>query len=802
MSRTWQSIRTALQPRWPVLAAVLVLFGYNAPLLTLRDIAPGHDTVLQYYPAERALARALAAGTLPFWTPHLQAGFPLFAQGQPAALYPINLLAFGLLPTPLAHSITLAVHQLLGLLFMIWWGRMLGISTGGAAWMGLAFALVPPLSGEDVLLIETVTWVPLLLGLAERCAQRGRLSWAVVPMTAMQWLGGFPQLALYTALATHIYLGVRVCAEDWPWSKRARLLAAWGGATAAGMLLAAPQLLPVYELSRFSIRAAGAPGSLPGEKSLFPAGILTLVLPSWRGFLFYAGLGIGTYIGMLPCVLAVATIAARPRRAWFYALLAVTAATLVFALGKYSPLFPVLRRLPGFAYFRIPSRSLFITQVGLITFFGLGWDVFVSAEQGVWTRALRWTFFGTLTLLLLNACVARPLFMWLHPYLLQFAERYTLRYVTPDPLHVQPFSYYQEKIEALYDMVINAASVRRREVVLPLSVGVVGALTWWWASAGIQRRRRVAMLWGGLILVDLLGATGWHRQTTEHSWISGAPDVVRLLTHEIGSQPCRMFWITDPELIAFEENRLVTLQANYNLMFDLSSVGIYAPLGFDAYSRLMEHLGGVDLGVGMRPVSIDDVMHDRALLNLLNVCYVLSRQPLPELTAVAQVGTVRVYRNEQAFPRAFAVDRTEVVDSTEAALRWVQSHFDRLRDTVALDEPSPVSLRAGAASHAWVSIADYGDTTVAIDVSASDSVLLVVSDTYYPGWQASVDGRPTHLYRADALFRAVVVPGGTHRVEFRYTPIAFRYGVAVAIAVGMLAGALITLRRRQNEPPE
>ena len=53
MSRTRQSIRTALQPRWPVLAAVLVLLGYNAPLLTPRDIAPGHDTVLQYYPAER-----------------------------------------------------------------------------------------------------------------------------------------------------------------------------------------------------------------------------------------------------------------------------------------------------------------------------------------------------------------------------------------------------------------------------------------------------------------------------------------------------------------------------------------------------------------------------------------------------------------------------------------------------------------------------------------------------------------------------------------------------------------------------
>ena len=800
MSGDQQSTRAALRQRWLIIAALSVLLCYNAPLITLRSITLRHDGVLQYYPAEHALAEALRSGTLPFWTPHLQAGFPLLAQGQPGPLYPINVLAFGLLPTPLAHTATLMFHQLLAFAFTIWWGRMLGIGSVGAVGMGLLFSLAPPLNGGDVLLIDTVTWIPLLLGLAERCVRRAtpRAAVAMIPVAAIQWLAGFPQIALYTALTTHIYLGVRVCGEDWTWVKRGSLLAAWSCATVLGVLLAAPQLLPTYELSHYSIRAGGIPEGLAGEKSLFPATILTFVLPSLRRLFQRAGLGMGVYLGILPGALAVATMCVRPRRPWFYALLAVTATTLLLALGQYSPLFFILRRVPGFAFFRIPSRYLYITQLGLITFAGLGWDVFVAGASSAPGRALRRCLQGALAILV-AVVLGRPLLVWARPNLLSLAERYTVGYVMANPFHSQSLSYFQAKIAALYSGFVAAVSLRHPKVLLPLVVAVGGTVSWsWWGSSDRRRRRWLAAFWACLAVLDVVAAADWCRDVTLVSVVSEDPPVVRRLKSEIGGSLCRFYSFTDDGLINFGPWSLTVLQANYNLAFDLSSAGIYAPLAFDSYNQLMDRLGTVDLGIGFHPVGVDDLEHDRGLLDLLNVCYVLSRQPLTGFTPVAQVEQVWVYRNEQAFPRAFTVGRTEVAS---ASVAWVKLHRDRLRDTAVVEEPLRVELSADAAARALISVTDYRHTAVAIDVTTADAVLLVLTDTDYPGWHAFVDGKPTRLYRTDALFRGVVVPRGTHRVEFRYQALVFWRGLSIAAAALAALGwayATRTQRPRHN----
>jgi uncharacterized membrane protein YfhO len=63
--------------------------------------------------------------------------------------------------------------------------------------------------------------------------------------------------------------------------------------------------------------------------------------------------------------------------------------------------------------------------------------------------------------------------------------------------------------------------------------------------------------------------------------------------------------------------------------------------------------------------------------------------------------------------------------------------------------------------------------------------MLFLSDTYYPGWKAYVDGKETKIYRADYTFRAIYVLGGSHKVEFIYSPLSFKMGV-IGFAVGVL----------------
>lgn len=67
---------------------------------------------------------------------------------------------------------------------------------------------------------------------------------------------------------------------------------------------------------------------------------------------------------------------------------------------------------------------------------------------------------------------------------------------------------------------------------------------------------------------------------------------------------------------------------------------------------------------------------------------------------------------------------------------------------------------------------------------------VVLSDTFYPGWHASVDGTPVEIYRANYLFRAVQVPAGEHTVVFSYFPLRLKLGL---LSMGLCLLAAVTL---------
>ncbi len=149
-----------------------------------------------------------------------------------------------------------------------------------------------------------------------------------------------------------------------------------------------------------------------------------------------------------------------------------------------------------------------------------------------------------------------------------------------------------------------------------------------------------------------------------------------------------------------------------------------------------------------------------------------------------------LYRNPGALPRAYRVSRAEPEpDSIDAALRrLLDPHFDLAR-VVMLDEV-PEELRAwaplrGVARVPGADIASlelYEPERVRLRSSGAEAGVVVLTDAWYPGWIAELDGAPARVLRANALFRAVAVPAGEHVVEFRYEPRGFRSGVGLALA--------------------
>src|SRR5262249_36610128 len=88
-------------------------------------------------------------------------------------------------------------------------------------------------------------------------------------------------------------------------------------------------------------------------------------------------------------------------------------------------------------------------------------------------------------------------------------------------------------------------------------------------------------------------------------------------------------------------------------------------------------------------------------------------------------------------------------------------------------------------------IVDYHADRVEIHVRAACRGLLVLSDEYYPGWKATVDGRDARIYPTDVAFRGVPVPAGTSTVVFRYSPSSFRLGLVIAVLAVILTAIVL-----------
>lgn len=168
----------------------------------------------------------------------------------------------------------------------------------------------------------------------------------------------------------------------------------------------------------------------------------------------------------------------------------------------------------------------------------------------------------------------------------------------------------------------------------------------------------------------------------------------------------------------------------------------------------------------------------------------------------------RIYEDDSALPRAFMVRTIDNVATPEQAVSAMKDpDFDPQvtailegvlpPEVAALDRPS----RQRAAAR--VTVLDHEDQRVRIAVKSEGPGVLVLTDTFYPGWRAWVDGHETEIFPTDVLFRGVYVPEGTHEVEFRYKPSSFRIGVdaafgTIGVYLGAVLGMIVATQQRRS----
>jgi len=190
---------------------------------------------------------------------------------------------------------------------------------------------------------------------------------------------------------------------------------------------------------------------------------------------------------------------------------------------------------------------------------------------------------------------------------------------------------------------------------------------------------------------------------------------------------------------------------------------------------------------------------------------------------------LRVYENRAALPSAYLVQHVETAQTPEQALAILNSAtFDAKRTAVVESANTPESLRQSSPAHAELIAAQSSpahaeliaaaqsssahggliaapierpsDTEVSVQTHGDAPGLLVLTDTYYPGWKAEVDGKPADIVRTNVLFRGVFLPAGHHHVRFIYRPLWFYIGITLALTCSavLVAWKLISLRNEST----
>jgi hypothetical protein len=209
------------------------------------------------------------------------------------------------------------------------------------------------------------------------------------------------------------------------------------------------------------------------------------------------------------------------------------------------------------------------------------------------------------------------------------------------------------------------------------------------------------------------------------------------------------------------------------------------------------------------------------LLDLMSVRYVVEPSASSPLTATLTAagspwrlafqpksGQYVVFENPDALPRAYVAHNWQVVQTGDEALQAVATPaFDSRLSAVIEDRDNENGARARLpgpdlrpVSITEARITSYAPTEATVETDDPYPGYLILTDTFYPGWKASVDGGPQPTYPANYLFRGVPVSPGHHIVTFEYRPLSFQLGAGITLAA--LSGTILSfglgLRRRWN----
>ncbi len=912
-------------PRFYWLAAILlVAVAVWSAASGLLFAKKGADGPMYYLPGRVFSAQMFRSGALPLWDPHIFSGMSHVATVQTAPFYPPNIVLYMVLPSTVAFNVAMMLHLLLLLGFSHAYFRLL-TDRDEAAWLGavaFSFSGFLLLHIESVAIFNSAAWIPPLFYCVEKWIRTRdwRFSAAGGVCLALQLLAGWPQMVLLSA----IYVGIYVLTALPDERRRVQL---FGGLLTMGLLAAgfgAIEVLPTMEFKPFS-NLAVLPYSHFLSNSVAPQTLVTLLFPYLMGadYVTYHPVGFfgpaqmvvtASYVGLLPLLFGVAALSFwRTSRVVRFAACSAVVATFL-ACAAFTPLAPLLYRLPVFNFFRDHRINLIFLAFSVATlaayasgnleqlssglrtrlaravplgFIALAIVLLIKMRailgsinpriaplDGLWVNHLHQSMrFGNRDMIIawLTILLAAILFWrWMKNPESRLTARLAVVFVLADLLWFglsdQPhFSPGQANAaeRATYDTVKRAAEgapfrtmslIHDADFIKPNLNEIAGVDDIYGYDALVPRQYADLLpvsvfelphwpeLMANNAILSLLNtrfilAEGEQAKALEDRFLTGQPvlpaeqaaALQNLLTRggwialksgqqldvarpfQCSAPPCGMQQVG----LMLQKNSLYELRFTVKADTRISNLKIvvtrhddWRPLQSFSVSNVQlspQPTPYLDVYVTGREDQLVDLRFSTdypAAVDLSEVSFAPAGflpSPSPYREIANHDGIV-VLENQNALPRAFFVSRvTGVADYQQARNRlWDPvKRFDAHREALVEGVATEEELSLGS-----VEAITYSANQVKLELSCPAHCFLVLGDLYLPGWQATIDGTPTPIYRSDAVVRGVFLSGGSHRVEFRYRPRSILIGLYSALLAGILVlgMTLYSVRQHPGQP--
>lgn len=745
----------------------------------------GTDTWSQFFYWRRFAYATLGHGGLPLWNPYVFSGTPYVAGIQSAIFYPLNIL-YLLFDTPFAINLSITIHCFLASLFTYLFARYIDIGRIGSILSAVTFTYGAPyffhIYPGHLSIVSAVVWLPLMFLGMEALLRKKDIKYALLSGLAlsMQLLAGHPQYVFYSAIAVSLYFVLHLVVRKELKGSIWFFLMGFSVFVITGISLSAVQLLPTFELTRYSVREALS-YEWVSTFSLPPENLITLLLPDLFGNMLnvpYWGKNylweMSVYLGVIPLAMVAAGILLeRSKYVFIFSLIA--AISLIIALGKYTPLLMALYNyVPGFAVFRGLSKFVFIFAFASSMIAGYGLEKVISLAQEKSPKIQH-----VPSILVATAVVLISLGIVSHLYGYGFWKSIIGAYLTGEDRY--------EPLPSLTDDFVNGArgvvfmTILKTSILSILLAGLLFILP------------RVKKLPIQSLIISVLALA------VIDLWTFGSRYVVTFDPKAAYmDQKLRAFLQGDRE--PFRVATPIFHLLNMGMLEGIENIGGYDVIVLKDYSEFANFAQGLPFDEPNLVIKIHGIS---PLLNLMNVKYYILEPAMnigiPTFDLVFQNDRYKVYRNNEALPRSFVVHDAWVIKDRDATFRHMASPGFSPTSYAIIEEPIDTLIYNSTMRSPVPRVVEHSSNKVLVEANLRQPGLLVLGDVYYPGWKAFVDEKETKIYRANYVMRAVFLPKGRHSVEFRYQPLSFKIGAIISlVSLVLVVGYFLWVSRKSS----